>query len=613
VRRLNLHRLLGVVLATVLASLLLVIIWGIGRGLDITDESFGLLSYLYPQEYPVSVTMFYAIVSRATDWMHPTVIGYRWLTLALRLIVPLVFTWGFCRWLRRCFTTESSPRVSPIVVFLFLLIGYLSVYGISQPTLFYNTINSAFLFVAAGLLLYVLSQAPPTGIQFRAVGAALLAVGFLSAADFFVKFPTALIGFVGALLLVVLHMRRSGLGAVSLAIASLALGAIAGLAICSASVPSISVWLSNYRAELRAISEVSHNPGSLLRSYMHDGASLGRVLILHFSFVFLAAFVIARCYARGWHRKARRNGYLLLVLLALTITYTGYEVYVLDLLNSPYFNGWKTFYSYVLIVCFQVIVLFASYPAPPADLKPSASAMRSESARLGIALLATLPFVAAVGTANHIFFNALHDIAAWFALILVLALLIGQRIHSRWVLSLCLLLPACLGATQLVYGMVWKPYLLAATLREQTVPLAGPPSVAGLKVDPLTANFIAELRSILRKGSFNDNDYVLAFYNAPGLVLLTGGVSPGKPQYFKGAHATNCRALERAHLDKRRVFILATQNIDPQTVACLKKAGLRFPEEFVPLGRVYNPYSASSYGWRAHERWVRVFRQNGRR
>jgi hypothetical protein len=161
--------------------------------------------------------------------------------------------------------------------------------------------------------------------------------------------------------------------------------------------------------------------------------------------------------------------------------------------------------------------------------------------------------------------------------------------------------------------MVWKPYLLAASLPEQTIALEQPVSVAGLRVDPATAKFIGELRSTLRQGSYQENDYILAFYNAPGLVLFMGGVSPGRPQYMRGEHARNCRALENVELRKRPVFILTTQKIEPQTVACLQKAGLVFPGEFVELGRIYNPYSASSYGWRTNERWVTVFRQKDHR
>ena len=532
-RRLSLDRLLQLVLATVLVSLLLLIIWSIDRGLDISDESLSLLSYLYPNEYPASVTMFYVIVSRVTGWMHPTVLGYRWLTLVLRVLAAIAFTCGFCQWLRRFFGTEPSTAVSRTLVFLFLLIGYLSVYGLGPPTLSYNTINSAFLFAASGLLLYVLSQAPMRGTQPGRVVIALFMVGFFSALDLFVKFPTAIIMFSGALLVIVLHVRRLGPRTVALAIGILLLGTMAGLAACFPGVQSISTWVSNYRAELRVISEFSHNPGSLVRSYVRDVESLVRVLIRHFSFVFVVSFVIARCYARGWNRKAVRNQYVLLAMLTLTLLYTGYEVYELDLLNSPYFNGWVTFYTYVLIICFEVIVLLATYHTAPLAPRPNQTAARHSDALLGIALLVALPFAAAIGTANNIFLNALLEIGGWFALILVLGLLIEERTRSRLALPLCILLPTCFGAAQLIYGLVWKPYLLAASLPEQTIALQQPASVAGLRVDPATAQFISELRSTLRRGSFQENDYILAFYNAPGLVLFMGGISPGKAQYMR--------------------------------------------------------------------------------
>jgi len=70
---------LGVILIAVLTILLLVVIWSLDRGLDITDESLTLLSYLYPGEYPANFSMSYTIVDRITGWMHPSVVGYRWI------------------------------------------------------------------------------------------------------------------------------------------------------------------------------------------------------------------------------------------------------------------------------------------------------------------------------------------------------------------------------------------------------------------------------------------------------------------------------------------------------------------------------------------------------
>ena len=607
------YRLLQLVLVIVLSSLLLIIIWSLDRGLDITDESLSLLAYLHPDEYPTTLSMYHVIAGRVTGWMHPTVLGYRWLTLALTVLAALVFTYGFCQWLRRCFGAEPNKGVNPTLVLPFLLVGHLAPYGLGIRTLAYNSLNNAFLFSASGMLLLVLSQAPQRGIQPITVATSLFIVGVLSALDFFVKFPTASIMFSGALMLIVLHMRRLPLREIAIAVGILTLGAVTGLAAYSAGVQSLSRSLSNYRAEIQGVSAAGHNPSSILRSYAQDAGSLVQVLIYHFSPAFLLSFVIARCYARGWHRTTSRNRYLVSALLAVTLVFTGYKVYALDILDSPYFNRSVTFYAYVIIICFEIIILAATYhSATPVEAWGQVARRRSD-ALLGIALLAALPFVGAIGTVNSIFLNAMLGIGGWFALVLVLGLLIEIRTQSRLALFVCIFLPTCFGAAQIAYGTVWKPYLLAAPLLDQTVALQQPASVAGLKVDAATAEFIAELRSMLHRGSFRQNDYILALYNAPGLVYLMGGVSPGTPTYFENEHARNCRALKTAAFDNRAVFVLATREVAPQTVACMQGAGLLFPDAFVELGRIYNPYSASSYGWRAGETWVRVFRQNAHR
>jgi len=186
------------------------------------------------------------------------------------------------------------------------------------------------------------------------------------------------------------------------------------------------------------------------------------------------SFIIARCYARGWYRNTLRNQHVLLAMLTLTLLYTAYKIYALDLLNSPYFNNWASFYMYVLIICFQVIVLLATYRTGVWAPEPNQEAVQRLDLLLGIGLLVAFPFVGAIGTTNNIFLNTLIDIGGWFALILILGLLIEERTRSRFVLPLCILLPACLGATQLIHGRVCKPYLLAASLPAKALTLEQP-------------------------------------------------------------------------------------------------------------------------------------------
>ena len=165
-RLLSPDRLLGVILIAVLTILLLVVTWSLDRGLDITDESVTLLSYLYPGEYPAfpNFSMSYTIVDRITGWMHPSVVGYRWITLALILLTATAFFCGFWQWLRRFVAAEPRRAVSLAVVFPYLLIGWLSVYGIGLVTLNYNTLNSACLASVVGLLFYILAHVPRRGV-----------------------------------------------------------------------------------------------------------------------------------------------------------------------------------------------------------------------------------------------------------------------------------------------------------------------------------------------------------------------------------------------------------------------------------------------------------------
>src|SRR5438093_12300677 len=156
-------------------------------------------------------------------------------------------------------------------------------------------------------------------------------------------------------------MRRLGRRTIAFAIGIQILGAMAGLAAYFADVRSITAWPCSYPGQLRVVSQVSHNPGTLLLSYVCASESLGLFLLRHFSVVFLMSFIIARCYARGWYRNTLRNQHVLLAMLTLTLLYTAYQIYALDPLNSPFFTNRASFYTYALIICFQLIVLLSNF------------------------------------------------------------------------------------------------------------------------------------------------------------------------------------------------------------------------------------------------------------
>jgi hypothetical protein len=601
------HQPLKAILLVVLAAVLAVIAWGLDRGLDITDESYFLLLYRHPDAYPADFSMFYVLVDRLTGWMHPTVVGYRWITLAFAAPPTLLFSWGFCQWAGRFFAADERG-IDPAVATLLLSIGYLAPYGIGVRVLAYNTINNALLFAAAGPLLYVLARAPRPGAQPFAVLAALFVVGACTAFDLFVKFPTAIILIGAAPVVVLLHLRRLRASEIAVPLAALALGAATGLATWFSGVQPVSGWLAAYRAELQAVAQATHDPRSILLSYAREAADLVGVLLRDFSPAFLACLVAARGYARGWHRKSVTMRWLLPALAIAAALDTAYWIYALDLWDSPYVNRFTTFYVYVLVAGFELTVIVATLGAA-GGAGPQRTAEQRGEAWLGLAVLAMVPFAGAFGTVNNIFLNALFGVAAWFALMLIAGLLIEERTRWRLALPACVLLPACFAAFQIVFGSVWRPYLLAAPLPAQTVPLREPVGASGLKVDPATAQFIAELRTMLRRAAFHSGDYVLPLYNAPGLAYLMDGISPGTPSYFPGAHAMNCLALATTDTRGRGMFVLALRTIDPETVVCMTRTGIGFPDQFVEIGQVQNPYSANLYGWRLWEPGVKVFRR----
>src|SRR5437588_31535 len=98
-----------------------------------------------------------------------------------------------------------SSKAGLLLLFCFLSLG--DFVGISQlpATINYNYLNSGLLYIAMGLLFWLLSLLRANATIFKegsfTITALLVLIGFLSAIDFFVKFSSSVLFFGAALVL----------------------------------------------------------------------------------------------------------------------------------------------------------------------------------------------------------------------------------------------------------------------------------------------------------------------------------------------------------------------------------------------------------------------------
>jgi hypothetical protein len=204
--------------------------------------------------------------------------------------------------------------------------------------------------------------------------------------------------------------------------------------------------------------------------------------------------------------------------------------------------------------------------------------------------LFVLPFFASAGTSNDLRVNLLIDAGPWFALLLLLT---GLYLHRLPILvtSGLLLLPAVWGAEQIMWGTLLTPYALRQPMSKQVVPLR----TAGLKttllVDSATAIFFNQMTHLLAQGGFRPGDPILGLYDVPGLVYVSGGISPGMQWYFSNRDVRTFHALDITKLPIKKSYIITSRPLDESTKEQLRARGINFPHQYSLVGTLTNSCS----------------------
>jgi len=177
-----------ILLATVM---IILVFWGIDKGINLVDESFYLQGYQAGQEKIVTLIAFtLLVISRLFGWLT-NVIQFRILSIVLTVISSIIFTLGFYRFMKYVYPNKR------IVLRLFtLLVWFVGVgfcWCIAIPLTFsYNIFVQVVLMTIAGLFLYLLSFENTNQMIFR-LWLIEATIGFLTAMVLLVKPPSAIL------------------------------------------------------------------------------------------------------------------------------------------------------------------------------------------------------------------------------------------------------------------------------------------------------------------------------------------------------------------------------------------------------------------------------------
>lgn len=580
---------------------LLVLAWLLGvsgRGLDLTDEGFYLLTARHPEDVVMMTTSFHHV----TSWLL-------WATggsiAAIRIIGVLGTAAAGAALGHAALAVSGAGRswlfISTVTVHA--LIAY--VWLLLTPS--YNTYNA---WAVAGMTVCTLhgfvsirlanSGASGGRTRWRAW---MFGSGLFLGFSLFIKFPTA--AAMGALMTIAIAAwpglsRRERVAAWFW----IAAGAATTAVVMFVAVVSPRDWWREMAAGLDQVArlDAGHGPSAIGRYarelWSHLGTGTRPVIWLLWALGFASAAVLAAASGDRLRRAARVAIWLVLMAAAVRSTLEAIAWLFPPMLSGyamrdmfPFWIARVHLHWGLLLIAIAAGAGFGARsrgtdgpgPAPA----PHSGANRKRVI-VGL-LLAGGTIAAAVGTANPIYLNLMLALGSWSALFVLAVRYASARLDWSGAGDVALLAVQTLAAVQIVGGTVTASYGLPEGVLRQTVATSvGSPSTR-LSLDPETHRLIVDLQRLTSACGFREGDDLLAFYHMPGLVYALGGRSPGLPwftQGLRGSRAVNDMGLEAAGAGRlSRAFILQTPESDPW-LRTLAPRGIEFPARYTRCGSV---------------------------
>ena len=234
-----------------------VLVWSANRGFDPTDESYALLYYRYPVEYPGSVSNFYLLVNKFFSPATTGILTYRFLAYGVAVLGTTLFGLGFTSWLRaemRFSTQYPAPWfIRSVFVLPWLLTAALLTFSISPRVFSYNGINTLFTLSSIAALLMAIKRPALAERGSSRRWLWLMLCGVPVGLQVFIKISTAavLLGTLGLVMLVVLWERgwQTVLGNRVL----LGVGFGLGILLYFGLIQPPQIWWSLYQAEVKSL------------------------------------------------------------------------------------------------------------------------------------------------------------------------------------------------------------------------------------------------------------------------------------------------------------------------------------------------------------------------
>ncbi|MBL4624427.1 MAG: hypothetical protein JKY42_04730 [Flavobacteriales bacterium] len=552
---------------------LALLIWGLNKGLDLSDEGYYLMSLKFPSEYFSANQWGSSILSLFTGWFNPGIISYRVIRLALTVLSSSYLAFQLSKFIKNELGKDDLCA-NIFIVFVFVFSGATLSYSIYPATISYNSLTVIFLQLAAGQVINLLStesKKSKTNILLVGLGVTLMML-------FIAKFSTGAIMLL--IVLAAINCRRILLRSSykELILDGIYLGGGAFLF----SIIIYTIDNSNSLRIERILEEITYRPGGEIFGYIYGYySSISKSLEQIRNQLFWAPILLFCVGLLSYWQKNR----IIIVSQTITVmtvfTYIAYEMFVQNIFDSMY----TMIHPYIILLLSVSALLAGALIGSGSLHRFPDGKKRVVRVIFVILLLGVIPLVGTMGTNNPLTIQSILYLFSWSSLIFVLTA-IYCAISKNQVASYSILIVFLfLAGNHLYTGMVHHPYRVAQSLNELNRKLPE----CDIYVDDKVYNYVTKIENILaQKVALEENHPMLDMNFAPGLVYLLNGKSPGviwskknlSPWYSKRLSESTMQNLEKT------ILFIPSGGIGKQYISTLKSKGILYPENYTSIGQV---------------------------
>jgi hypothetical protein len=571
-----------------------IIIWGMNKGFDLSDEGFNMLLFTHGQECAIKYMPFYSIFNNIFQGFKPGILFYRMLRLGLLLLSSTIFYWGFKQWIQ--YTLKVDFKVTSFyILYPIICISTLMSYSIFYQTLSYNSLNLVLTQLTVGFFLLYLSEPFNIIKNRKRRWIFLFIVSFLAGTILLIKFTTALLVLSIIILILIIEIIGSENNKKENAI-NIITSFISGFIFYC--ILTTIIGYSPVKIIQGIITSLPYIPGhgviDLLKMYCNDLVVNFILIVLYHPVYFVGPVIL-------WWGFGRIPPGLNILIIGLTVFFI-----IADVLTNHFYKAGMTnlysasaFYRLLLLFSFIFIILVLLFKRTRLIINETVKEKNNFYA--GLFLLVAFPILCSFGTDGVLSVNITQNIFSWgLIFLLIILIILSKEKHGKAVFLAISLLLICNSVSQIYSGYIKSPYRLNGSLYEQQYKVPELARSNNILFDLKTAYFLKKTVTLFNdKIQYSDEQPIINLYNYPGLTYLLGGVSPGQPWYWPPAYENNdfinCYYLSKSEMKnlENTIIILESSFTVTKTFRNgLLTKGIVFPDNYKLIDSIAKPFGA---------------------